>query len=143
MLEIVDHIPYVKVTIKNINNKGIVINSLVDTWFSWSLAIPYFEWKNETISLINKIDLLSNQTKPLPEKEWLETASWISKTYSSLITIKMNNFKINSEVLIYKHSADYQKKYDGLVLWMKFIEENNLDLVIKTKNSRFSEYYLK
>lgn len=133
--------PYIKAFINNESSNNISINCLVDTWFWWVVAMPYFSWKNEEKSIVNFIDFL-DEPKLQSESRFIETASWISKTYTSNIALDFWLLKTNSPVFLYKHNLEYSTKRDWLILWMKFIEENNLELLIKSEDWKFSKYYL-
>ena len=114
-IEIDNYEPYIEVVIKNEKLSNIKIKCLVDTGFSGILAIPYFVWKNDEKSLVNKIDFIDTP-KLLKEENYLETATWTSKTYKSFITLEFNSIKIKSKILIYKHNLEYASDKDHLIL---------------------------
>lgn len=114
LIEIINYEPYVELIISNKWSGNLNCKCLIDTWFSWDIAIPYF--KNNANSIVNNIDFIKNETYMLNSNNWTETASWESKTYRSVIEIIFSWELINSELLIFEHNLDYSKDRDCMIL---------------------------
>lgn len=127
--------PIINLDIINQDRSIKEVKCLVDTWFTWVLACPYFLWVNSEKSIINQFDLFNPIL--LENNDWIETANSISKTYKASIILKFKWLKLESEILIYESKFEFSENKDLLILWMKFIELNNLDLHIAAKNWKF------
>jgi len=142
-MQIVNYEPFVYLGIKNQTKNDCKVKCLADTWFTGLLSIPYFVWKWEYDSLVNQIEFMEGKTKLNPKSKWVETASWISKTYKSYITVELNWIETESEILIYEHDSEYSERRDIMLLWIEFIEMNGLHLNIKANWGEFIKHSLK
>lgn len=136
IIEFINREPFIKINIKNFKSWDIECLCLVDTWFSWSMAIPYFLDNNN--SLISKIDLFANTTKLLDQSNWIETASWISRTYTSTLLINIDDQILDSEIFIYEHLLWYSNIRDFFIIWIKFFEDNKKILNFDFLNKEFT-----
>lgn len=58
--------PFISVVLENEDSRDIEVQCLIDTGFSWALAIPYFKWEWEFDSIVNQINFLDNP------RSWME-----------------------------------------------------------------------
>lgn len=127
--------PFIYVFLEGKEWKNLNIKCLIDTWFSGSLATPYFKGKWKDKSLVNDIDFLEI---PILFDKKIETASWYSKTYKTFVWIQINWEKVESELLIFESEIPFSKEKDYLILWMKFLKENKKNLNINFDNNIFN-----
>lgn len=136
-IKIINYEPFIEIIIENERSKNIRTRCLLDTWFSWTLCIPYFIWKWENLSLVNNVDLHDNKTRLLDDHEWMETATWICKTYISVISVNLSWIQLDSDIFIYEHSLEYSKTRDFPIIWIRFLEENEKILNLNFKKKIF------
>ena len=133
-IEIDNYQPFILIKLENKDFSNIEVKCLIDTGFSWALAIPYFKWKWENDSLVNYFNFLDEPAKY--EKD-IETASSKSKAYRAFVWLKIKNTEFKTELLIYESEITYSKDKDFLLLWMKFLNDNKKILNINYLKNRF------
>ena len=109
---------------------------VIDTWFTWSLSIPYFVRYPEANSLVKQIQFFEKAVL-LSEKDWIETATWKAKTYKTYVWVYFWNEVIKSEIMIYETKMKYLPSRDWILLWMEFLEINKMKLNLDFEEKEF------